>query len=81
MRQTRRHFYGNSNADAKIQYKSEHPEAFERPEGMTTTQFLALPKKKTFDQLVNLREKQKPPAEILEKTQSFYNVRLISWTA
>lgn len=80
LRQTRRHFYGNSNADEKIKYKTEHPEEFPaRDEGMTATQFLALPKKKTFDQLVDMRDKQATKAALFEKTQSLYNVSLLPW--
>ena len=65
LRQTRRHFYGNSNADFKsAQAKGEA----HRIEGMNTMEFLALPKKKTFEQLVELREKHKPPPDMMEKT-------------
>ena len=70
LRQTRRHFYGNSNSD----YKSLKKEEYQRPNEMTTLEYLSIPKKKTFEELVNLREKHKAPPEVLEKTQSLYEV-------
>jgi hypothetical protein len=70
IRQTRRHFYGNSNSD----YRAKTKEEMERPKDMNTLEFLSLPKKKTFEQLVYLREKHKAPPEVMEKTQSLYNV-------
>lgn len=70
IRQVRRHFYGNSNSD----YKSLTKEECKRNEDLTTLEYLSIPKKKTFEQLVMLREKHKVPPEIMEKTQSLYDV-------
>lgn len=82
LRQTRRHFYGNSNADYKADVK-EFPAATLPPPKLThyeSLKALAQPKKQTFGQILQAKEQKKAPPEILEKTQSLYNVGLSSFT-
>jgi hypothetical protein len=72
LRQTRRHFYGNSNAD----FKTVAKENAGKPLDMNSVDYLSQPKKKTFNQIVELREKKSMVPEVLDATRSLYKVRL-----
>ena len=73
LRRNRRHHYGSSNSDYKAMTKKE----MARPTGMTALQYLSQPKKKTFREIMEIREKKHSIAPLpLHHTQKFYKVGL-----
>lgn len=71
LRKNRRHFYGHSNSDYKALTKTE----IQRPENMSTLQYLSQPKACTANEIMLMREKKiKEKPLPLEHTQSLYNV-------
>ena len=69
LRKQRRHLAGSSNADYKALSKNET----ERPQTMTTVDYLSLPKMKTINELMTIREKHIANAiNPQDSTRNFY---------